>query len=412
MARGMDIVYGELWVFDEKIAYVGEGMPPRMPFDREIDLNGNLVLPGFKNAHAHSAMTFLRSFADDLPLLDWLDQKIFPMEARLVPEHAYMLSLLAIMEYLTSGITAAFDMYMFPREMARATIDSGFRTVLCGTVNNNSYKNSEELVEWYQYYNTMHERLSCRLGFHAEYTCARDVLEGVAQAVRCLKAPVFCHNSESRREVEQCVARTGMTPTTYMDRFGLFEYGGGGYHCVCLDDRDTDIFSKRGLAVISCPGSNSKLASGIAPIKTFVDAGIPVAIGTDGPASNNALDMFREMFLLTALQKLDTGDASALPAGDVLKMACVTGARVMGLTECDSLAAGKYADLIVIDLMQPNMQPLNNIMDNLVYSGGKSVVKMTMVNGRILYEDGRFDIGVDPTAVYAAANRVIRDMNI
>ena len=190
--------------------------------------------------------------------------------------------------------------------------------------------------------------------------------------------------------------RTGMTPTAYMNALGLFDYGGGGYHCVHMTEEDLHIFADKKLSVITNPGSNTKLASGIAPIQAILDKGINIGIGTDGPASNNCLDMFREMFLVTGLAKLREEDASAVDADKVLYMATVGGARAMGLT-----------DLIMINLKRPNMQPLNTITKNLVYSGSKENVALTMVNGKILYENGEFYIGVQPEEVYEKANQII-----
>ena len=221
------------------------------------------------------------------------------------------------------------------------------------------------------------------------------------------QAPVWTHNSESLSEVEQCTERTGMTPTEYLDRLGMFDYGGGGYHCVHMTDEDLQIFVNKGLSVITNPGSNTKLASGVAPIQKMLDLGINIGIGTDGPASNNCLDMFREMFLVTGLAKLREKDASAVDANRVLYMATIGGAKAMGLLDCDTLEEGKLADLIMIDLHQPNMQPLNNITKNIVYSGSKQNVIFTMVNGKILYEKGKFDIGVEPEEVYRKANEII-----
>ena len=198
-----------------------------------------------------------------------------------------------------------------------------------------------------------------------------------------------------------------MTPPQFLDSLGLFDYGGGGYHCVYFTEEDMDLFAKKGLHIITNPGSNTKLASGVAPITRFLEKGINVGIGTDGASSNNCLDMFREMFLTTGLAKLKEKDASAVDAEEVMKMATVNGAKAMGLTDCDILAEGKKADIIMIDLHQPNMQPLNNIAKNIVYSGSKQNVKMTMIDGRILYYDGRFLCCDDVEALYAKANEII-----
>ena len=405
------ITEGEVWVRGNRIVHVGPA-PEIMPgtdWEREIDLDGNLIMPGFKNAHTHSAMTFLRSYADDLPLQEWLTRQVFPMEAKLTAERVYHLTRLAILEYLTSGITANFDMYFFPEAVAKAAVDCGFRTVMCGSVNNfnGSVRTLEEDFNRYNHYD---ELVGYRLGFHAEYTTSRPMLDGIAELAHRYRAPVYTHNSETEREVAECVERNGATPTVWLNGLGLFDYGGGGFHCVHMTREDMDIFRQRKLWAVTNPGSNCKLASGIAPIQAMRENGIRMAIGTDGPASNNGLDMFREMYLTACLQKIREKDAAAMDAGLVLRMAAANGADAMGLPDCNALLPGKLADLVVVDLHQPNMQPLNSIAKNLVYSGSKQNVKLTMINGRILYEDNRFAIGTDPEEIYAKANEIIRDM--
>lgn len=409
----------EVWVEEDKILYVGPPLNskrgleekskrndiesyeeiPKVIFEREIDLNGNLLMPGFKNAHTHSPMTFLRSYADDLPLQEWLHQQVFPMEAKLTPEMIYEFTRLAILEYLTSGITASFDMYVEPEANAGANVDMGFRTVLCGTIND--FKDTiPELEGFYKKYNQYHPLIRYQLGFHAEYTTSEGLLRDVAALAHQVQAPVYTHLSETEQEVKDCYQRYGKSPVEFLTDMGMWDYGGGGFHCVHVSEADIDIIKEKGLYVVTNPASNAKLASGIAPITTMLTKGIPLAIGTDGPASNNCLDMFREMFLVTALSKLRESDASACPADFVLSMATVGGAKAMGLQDCDCIAKGKQADLIVIDLHQPNMQPEHNIIKNLVYSGSKQNVKMTMIAGKILYEDGRFFVGEEPESIY------------
>ena len=235
-------------------------------------------------------------------------------------------------------------------------------------------------------------------------------MKEIADLAHKYKSPVFLHNYETQNEVKECLERYGKTPTQLTEELGMYEYGGGGYHCVYFDDKDFEIFKKRQLTAVTCPASNLKLASGIAPLKRFVEEGIPVAIGTDGPASNNSLDMFKEMFLASALAKVREMDAECVSADEILYMATTGGAHAMQLFDCDSLAVGKKADLVMIDLNQPNMQPENNIVKNLVYSGSKQNVKLTMVNGKVLYEDQKFDIGFDPADIYRRANEIIRRM--
>ena len=254
--------------------------------------------------------------------------------------------------------------------------------------------------------------MSFRLGFHAEYTNSYENLRRLAELVHKYQAPIYAHSSESKTEVQGCLERYGVTPTVLFDQLGLLDYGGGYFHCIHMTDEDLEIFRKRNLHVVTNPASNLKLASGIARISDMLNMGIPVAIGTDGPASNNCLDMFREMFLVTGLAKLREQDASAVDASKVLRMATVEGASVMGIPDADVLAKGKLADLILIDLQQPNMQPLNYIEKNLVYSGSKQNVLLTMVDGKILYEKGRFYIGEAPETIYAYANDVIKRMKV
>lgn len=409
LQRDFFITRGELWVQNGRISYIGVPKPNNIAWDREIDVQNDLLMPGFKNAHTHSAMTFLRSFADDLPLQDWLQKQVFPMEAQLTEENIYDLTRLAILEYLTSGITANFDMYAKPAAIAQAALDTGFRTVLAAPLNDFT-SSLEEQEACYHKYNTKNGLLGYRLGFHAEYTTSETLLHGVAALAKQLQAPVWTHSSETAAEVQGCIQRHGMTPTAYFDKLGLYDYGGGGFHCIYMSEKDLSIFAEKKLYVVTNPASNCKLASGIAPLCEMQKRGIGLALGTDGPASNNCLDMFREMFLVTALQKLAQQDAAAMDARQVLWMATVSGAAAMGLSDCDCLAVGKQADLIRIDMQQPNMQPENHIVKNLVYSGSKQNVRMTMVAGKILYEDGKFSIGVSPEELYEAANRCIRHM--
>lgn len=399
------IINGELHTNDDLISYIGEERKDDKKFDREIDCKGNLIIPGFKNAHTHSGMTFLRSYADDTSLQDWLFNQVFPREDKLTPDDMYPLTKLAIMEYLTSGITSCFDMYFFRDSIASAAVDSGFRMVLCGAVSGGA-ENAQVLSDEYSRFNNYNDLISYQLGFHAEYTTSLDLMKEIAKLSQRLKAPVYTHNSETEKEVAECKERHGKKPTALFEDLGMLEYGGGGFHCVYFDDNDMDIFKRRNMWAITNPGSNTKLASGIAPICKMQEKGVNLAIGTDGPASNNCLDMFREMFLVTGLQKLQQKDAAACDADSVLQMAVKGGALAMGLTDCDCLDEGKKADLVLIDLNQPNMQPINNISKNLVYSGSKSNVKITMINGKILYENGEFFIGEKIEDIYRQANKI------
>ncbi len=413
------IIEGELWVIRDRIAYVGDGAQPvriltdlgleMVMWEREMDCEGNLIMPGFKNAHAHTYMTFLRSFADDLPLQEWLYQMCFPMEEKLTEENIRPFEIIGIMEYVSGGITSAFDMCYFPQVYAEVADACGFRAVQVSGVN--SFDGSLKAVEEnYLKVNEISDLTSFLIGFHAEYTTKPELMEGIAGLAHKYKSPVYMHNSETAKETKECIERYGKTPTQLTDEMGMYEYGGGGFHCIYCDEEDIRIFRERGLSAVTCPASNLKLASGIMPLKRFYDAGVNLAIGTDGAASNNALDMWREMFLASTLTKVTEHDAAGIGADHILYMATTGGAKAMGLTDCDRLEAGKKADLILIDLAQPNMQPENNLIKNLVYSGNRENVLLTMVDGRILYEDRMFAIGAEPADVYREANEIIRLM--
>lgn len=400
--KNFNIIKEDVFVDGDSIVAIGEYDKTA---DTVYDLNGNLLMPSFKNAHTHSAMTFGRSFADDLPLQPWLYDKIFPLEAKLTPQDIYDLSMLAFLEYLTSGTSACFDMYYFPEMMAKASVDFGFRTVMTSGLNN--FKESINAVEdYYNKFNIYNSLVSYKLGFHAEYTTDKELIKGIAKLAEKYQAPVFTHASETKSEVEDCIKRNGMSPTKYLDSLGIFNYGGGAYHSVWIDDEDIEIYKEKGIWAVINACSNAKLASGIAPISKLLKNSVNVAVGTDGASSNNALDMFREMYTICATQKLNDKDAASTDANDILKASTIGSAKCMGLTDCDVIDVGKKADLIVIDMHRPSMQPINNITKNLVYSGGKDIVKMTMINGKILYDNGEFK-NIDIEKIYANAQAVI-----
>ena len=407
MEDGVRVTEGELWTSGDRVMYAGPARTASVKFDKEIDLKGNMVMPGFKNGHAHSPMTFLRSYAEDLPLDRWLNEKVFPMEARLVSEDIGPLYKLAVLEYLSSGVTSAFDMYMFTDEMSAAAVECGFRGVFCGSLNDFS-QSLESMERQYNELNAYSPLVKYHLGLHAEYTTSEGLLKGVAALSKKYRAPVYFHCSETASEVQGCIERHGMYPVAYFESLGMLSYGGGVFHGVHLTQAEMDILAKRGVGVVTNPGSNCKLSSGVAPVPKMLDTGLTVGIGTDGPASNNALDLFREMYLASMLQKVTTGDPTALGAERVLLMATLGSAEIMGLDECLSLAPGMQADLVVIDLNQPNMQPKNDVVKNLVYAGGKHNIALTMVAGRILYENGKYYVGEEPEAIYRKANEIIR----
>lgn len=401
-----NIINGDLVTENNLIAYIGNDSSSFTPFDRVIDCRGNLLMPGFKNAHTHSAMVFLRGKADDATLQDWLFKIVFPREAHLQPSDIYHLNKVAYLEYVSSGITAVFDHYFFPLAAAKAAEEFGMRTLLLGT--HDPLKTSvDDLVKYYKHFNDLKDSIvTYTIGFHAEYTTDEELLKGTKEAIQALKCPFYTHIAETKKEVEECLERHQKTPAKFLYDEGLFKYGGGGYHCVYLNDEEVEIFKNNNLTIVTCPGSNLKLASGIAPLTYYYQKGINIALGTDGPASNNSLDMFKEMYLAATLQKVTNNDPRSIPAFEILKMATVNGAKAMGLDNADILAVNKYADIIMIDLHKPNMQPINNIVTNLVYAGSKDNVILTMINGKILYQNGQYFLKETPEEIYKKAEEV------
>ena len=402
------ITEGELRTDNDRISYIGPAKDTAgEKFDREIDCKGNLLMPGLKNAHTHSAMTFSRSLADEYCLNDWLHKAIFPREAKLTPDHVYWYAKLAYADYLSGGITSCFDMYFHKYENAKAAVETGFRHVFCGAAND--YGGFEALEQNYLDLNDYDPLISFIYGFHAEYTTCEDNLKFMSELAHKYSAPVFAHISETAEEVEGCKERYGVTPAVLFDKLGIYDFGGGGFHCVWFTDEDRKIFKDRGLWSVFNACSNLKLASGITPVYKFIANGMNIAIGTDGAGSNNALSMFREMYLDCVLSNVEIKNAAAVDPFTILKAGTSGGALCMGLTDCDVLDTGKKADIIMIDMNKPSMQPENNIARNIVYSADNSVVKMTMIDGRILYEDGKFTT-IDLDTVIRECNKFKSDL--
>lgn len=406
--KDKNIIEGELWTEDDHISYIGPSVEKAdKTFDREIECKGNLLMPGLKNAHTHSAMTFSRSLADEYCLNDWLFKAIFPREAKLNAESVYWFAKLAYADYLAGGITACFDMYFEKESNAKAAVETGFRHVFCGAAND--FGGMEELEGYYESLNNYDPLVSFKYGFHAEYTTCEDNLKKISELAHKYEAPVYTHISETKAEVDGCIERYGCTPAVLFDKLGIFDFGGGGFHCVWFTDEDRDIFKKRNLWSVFNACSNLKLASGITPVYKFIEKDMNIAIGTDGAGSNNALSMFREMYLDTVLSNVETNNAAAVDPFMILKAGTTGGAFCMGLNDSDILAEGKKADIIMIDMNKPSMQPENNIVRNIVYSADNSVVKMTMIDGKILYEDGQYKT-IDLDEVIRECNKLKKDL--
>ncbi len=405
-----DISFGEIHISEGKIVYIGNSKSTSKKWDRNIDMHNAVVMHGFSNCHTHSPMTLLRSYCDDQPLKVWLEKYIFPIENKMTEEDCYYGTRLATMEYLSSGITAIADMYFFQEHVIQACIDSQIKVVGIGTAMDIDGKTDEKLEyleQKYVKYNSYSPLCSYKLGFHAQYTASDNLIKGIAELSKKYKAEVCTHLSETASEVESCISEFGMTPAQYLINHGIFDYGGNAYHCVHLDKKDIELLNQKNVSIVTNPSSNLKLASGIADIDSFLKEGINVAIGTDGAASNNALDMFREIYLAAVLSKVVNNDASAVSAKKVLEMATLNGAKALR-NSSGVLEVGSDADITAISLEQPNMQPINNIVNNIVCSASSKNIVLTMVKGKILYENGKYDIGISPEEVYQKCNNSIK----
>lgn len=403
-----NIFNGDVSIENNRILKVSKTRLKDKDFDQVIDCEGNLLMPGFKNAHAHSAMTFLRSVADDSSLHDWLFKEIFPREDNLHDGCIRELSKVAILEYLTSGITACIDQYFFIKEFKETCLELGFRSVTLGMYDNDS-RPTPLLLDYYKEFNDT-DLAKMVIGLHSEYTIDQNMIDETAILLKKTKSPFYVHLSETSSEVSECIKRRGKTPLEFFDSLNFFENGGAIFHGVYLSEHDYEILRDKNIVVVSCPASNMKLASGICDITTLLEKGCTVALGTDGPASNNGLDMFREMYLATGLQKLLYKNPVSIPAFEILKMATVNGAKAMNLPDAMYLAEGQLADIIMIDLQRPSMQPINNILNNIVYSGSKDVIKMTMINGKILYFNGKFLIKESISDIYSKVQKFTEEL--
>lgn len=381
-------------VEDGAIAHVGE-VPADWRPDERLDAADKAVLPGLINTHTHAAMTLLRGYADDLPLQEWLATKIWPAEAGLTGEHVYWGALLAILEMLRTGTTCFADMYFFMDEVARAVGEAGIRAVLChGMIGLDPAKAERELATGLEFARAWrgaaNGRISTMLGPHAPYTCPDGFLREVVAAAGEEDLALHIHVSETERENIEMRERAGRTPVAHLEEIGLFARPVLLAHGVWLSDEDIAILARRRAGVAHCPGSNLKLASGLAPAAALLAAGVPVGLGTDGAASNNNLDLLREVRLAALVHKVRERDATAIPARAALAMATAGGATCLGLgDEIGRIAPGFRADLITVALDRPHLTPPHNILSHLVYAAEGYDVADVIVDGRILVRDGK-----------------------
>lgn len=362
-----------------------------------IDVAGNLVMPGLTNTHAHGAMTLFRGLADDLPLMTWLQEHIFPAEARFVsPEMVYWCSRLAAAEMIMAGTTTVADAYFHEDAAARAFSDSGLRAVAAQGVIDFPAPGVPDpagnIAAAHDFICALQARGSLvepAVFCHSPYTCSPETMEKAKALARDMGVLFFMHVAETRGEVAQCREQYGKTPVALLHDLGLLDENSVCVHGVWLSDEDIDLLAQSGASVVTCPESNMKLASGVAPVAKLLKATIPVGLGTDGTASNNDLDLFAEMGLCAKLHKVSALQPTLLPGTSLLGMATSGGARVLAKGgELGALLPGKRADCIVVDLQQPHLVPFYNA-STLVYAGRGSDVLTSIIDGRLVMENRR-----------------------
>lgn len=382
---------GDILINDDKIAAIGTVAADLLTGEEQIiDASGKLAMPGLVNAHTHAAMTLLRSYADDLELMSWLNDEIWPAEDRMGSEDIYWGTLLAIAEMIKGGTTTFADMYgPFMDKVAQAVTESGIRANLArgcvGVSDPNEVKIAENIELYDQYNGSAEGRIKVWFGPHAPYTCDMAYLQKLAQAAWERNTGIHVHLAETQDEMRQIQERYNMTPVEYLAQAGLFDGPCLAAHGVWLDEKEIAYLADKKVSIAHNPVSNMKLSSGAAPVAKMLKMGLNVGLGTDGASSNNSLDMFKEMSMAAYLSKLATMDPTSLKAFEVLQMATIGSAKALGWQEeIGTLEVGKKADLILVDLQQAHFAPWNNSVADLVYSAKNSDVTHTIVNGKLL----------------------------
>ena len=357
-------------------------------YDEVLEGNQYLALPGFVNTHTHVAMTMFRSYADDMQLMDWLQKKIWPAEEKLTGDIVYWGSLLAIGEMLRGGTTAFSDMYFFMDDVAKAVEETGIRAVLArglaGVSPNGSAALEENTALYKKWHGQADGRIEVMFGPHAPYTCPPDYIKKVVTAAQAVGAEIHIHLAETKGEVNQCIKEYGKTPIALMNDLGVFDGGCLAAHCVWITEEDMKIMAAKHVRVAHNPGSNLKLASGIAPVQQMLEHGITVGLGTDGASSNNNLDMVEEMHLAALIHKAKRLDPLVIPARTAVDMLTVNGAKALGYSDIGELKIGYRADITLIDRSGLHWYPQNDMVSLLAYAANSFDVDTALVNGKIV----------------------------
>ncbi len=399
------------------IDYVGSSMPEKK-YDSVKNLRSSVLIPGLVNAHGHSAMVLLRGLGNALPLQDWL-HLIWPIEDLMEDEDFESGMNLSILEALSCGTTSFTDMYMHPDYVAKAVGESGIKANITRVMQNfdektdyKTYGRRLEAFDLFKRFDGSYDgRLKIDFSIHAEYTNTRGLLEEFAKEIKATPgARMHLHLSETKKEHEECIQKYGVTPTRWFYDIGVFDVPTSAAHCVWCTDEDLRLLKEKCVTVAHNPESNLKLGSGFAPVRKMLDMGINVALGTDGAASNNNLNMIEEIHTASIIHNGYLLDPTAIKPQEVLKMATVNGARAQGREDCSSIEVGKRADLAAVSLEAPHMHPALDIPSLLTYSAQASDVHMTMVDGKILYENGEF-FTLDKDKVIFKAEKSVKKLN-
>jgi 5-methylthioadenosine/S-adenosylhomocysteine deaminase len=406
------IADGAVVVRGDSIVAVGSSaeMEARYEAAKKIDARGAIVMPGLVNGHAHAAMSLFRGIADDLSLEDWLHKYIFPAEARNVNEDFVLWGTrLGILEMLRGGITTYADMYYFEDAVARVTKEAGMRGVLGETIFDFPAPDNKTLAEAYAYTQKFLDHwkgdplITAAAAPHSIYTCSEKTLQDSAALARRYGAPILIHIAEAPFELEQSLAKHGLTPVAYLERTGILGPDVVGAHCIWVDAGDISILAHFNVGCIHNPSSNMKTAAGVMSVVDMLRSGEAIGLATDGAASNNNLDLFEEMDLAAKLQKIARRDPRALPAQQVVEMATITGARALHLEKLiGSLEVGKKADLFIIDTSAPHTVPMYNAYSEIVYALKASDVRTVVIAGKLVMEDRRM-LTLDEKEILAKA---------
>lgn len=405
MNRSNEVIRnGQVEIDGNKITYVGS---ERESEGKVIDAKGNIVMPGFVNTHCHLAMTLFRGYGENKSFDNWWRDVMRPLEDHLEKDDCYYGATLGILELIKNGVTTVADFYINPSKTAKAVLDTGIRASIgVGAITGNEVISEKSLDKDISSI-SLSPRIKPILYAHSLYSCDEsqfNELNKYAIKHNILKST---HISETLKEVGEIANKYGMSPIETLESFGFFDSPSLLAHCVHIDKDDIEIMKNYDISIATCPSSNLILGSGIAPLYSFVKNKINVSIGTDGAGSNNNLNMFKEMYLADNLQAGVLNEFSAITTIDALKMATVRGAMALGYDDLGRIEEGYLADLIMIDTSKPNMRPLNNVFSNLVNACESSNVILTMVDGKVLYMDGKYYCGVDYEDIASTCEDII-----